>query len=280
MVKSQDVTRSTQHAAIIVGHGSLLGGAGAGMMRIVAQLRQREIAPIIEGGFLNYSIPTVSEAVDCCLRQAATSIIIQPFFLIAGAYVSNDLDSMVKQIASRHPQIRFTIADVLGAHPAMVKLAIKRLAQVQDESSVGLSTRPEQRAVLFVAHGTPLESANLPIIQVMNQVRSQAGYAKGCVGYLDCNQPDIPAAFAQLADLGMKRIDVLPYFLHLGRHVRKDLPEHFEQARQRHPQIDIRVTYHLDDDPLLVQVCAERVMELQGAWGMGQGAGAELQGET
>lgn len=243
-------------AVVLVGHGSLQSDSGRAMLQVATLLREQGIVPVVEAGFLNFSQPTLADAVAQAVAQGATSMIVQPYFLIEGHYVRNDLRQAVRQLATTYKNVRFTIAEALGDHFAMFTLACKRLTAV--EPSVA-QTR-EEAAVLFVAHGTPVAEANAPILRILERVRDRFGYRHAGVGYLDCNQPDIPTAFDQLVAAGNKRITVLPYFLHLGRHVRSDLPAHFAEARRRHTQVEIQIAPHLDYDPLLAQAAAERIM--------------------
>lgn len=245
---------TTTPAVVLVGHGSLLSASGASMIRIAVRLRERGVAPIVEAGFLNYSRPTFADAVAKCQTQGATQIIVQPYFLIAGYYATNDLPALVRRVADDYPALHFVIANVFADHPALVTLAQKRLAAANP-------TPTATTGLLFVAHGTPITAANAPIERVLIQVQSAMGYGVASVGYLECNDPTIPAAFAQLAEQGVQHIMVLPYFLHLGRHVRQDLPALFEQARTHHGAIDIQVADHLEYDPLLVDVAEARIRE-------------------
>jgi sirohydrochlorin ferrochelatase len=247
---------TTKTAAVLVGHGSLHSDSGQAMLQIAALLREQQVAPVVEAGFLNFSQPTMSEAVEKAVAQGVDQVIIQPYFLIAGHYVRNELREVVHTLAAKHSSVRFTIADVLGDHNAMFNLACKRLAAIDP----GEQSTEEQRGVLFVAHGTPLDEANAPIERLLRRVSDRAGYRQAGIGYLDCNQPDIPTAFDQLVATGVTHLTVLPYFLHLGRHVRSDLPTLFAEARQRHAGVDIQIAHHLDYDPLLAQVAAERIM--------------------
>ena len=54
---------SFMNAIVLIGHGSLHSDSGASMIRLAARLRQRGVAPIAEAGFLNFSRPTIAEAV-------------------------------------------------------------------------------------------------------------------------------------------------------------------------------------------------------------------------
>jgi precorrin-8X/cobalt-precorrin-8 methylmutase len=232
----------------------LLKASGVAMLTIADQLRRLGVAPVVEAGFLNFSQPTFAEAVASAVQQGASRIIVLPYFLVPGYYVANELPALVRMVAADYPHLSFTVAEGLGAHPALVKLALKRLLAVDPA--------PDQRSgLLFTAHGTPIEAANLPIQQAIRQVQAQRGYGAAVIGYLECNEPSIPLGFAQLVDAGMERITVLPYFLHLGRHLRQDLPALFAAAHQQHPDIKLRIAQHLAFDPLLVDAVADRVLE-------------------
>lgn len=240
-------------AAVIVGHGSLHSDSGRAMVQIATLLREEQVAPIVEAGFLNYSEPTLADAVANAIAQGATTVIVQPYFLIEGHYVRNELRQVVRDLAATYKPVRFMVSEVLGEHTAMFKLACKRLAAVDPAPQA-------DTGVLFVANGTPVEEANAPLHRLLQRVQTQIGYRQAGIGYLDCNTPDIPTAFEHLVETGITRLTVLPYFLHLGRHVRTDLPALFAQARERHAQIDIQIAHHLDYDPLLAQAAAERIM--------------------
>ena len=58
------------NSVVLIGHGSLHSDSGASMIRLAARLRERGVAPIAEAGFLNFSRPTIAEAVAKCVGQA------------------------------------------------------------------------------------------------------------------------------------------------------------------------------------------------------------------
>ncbi len=239
-------------AAILVGHGSIHSDSGKSMIRIAARVREQGVVPIVEAGFLNYNQPTLADAVQKAKAQGATRIVIQPYFLIDGQYASQDLPNVVQTVAMTEPGLRFTIAATLGYHRHLAQLAQQRILAVDPQPDAST-------ALLFVAHGTPLECANVPIVRIAKESGEELRYGITEVAYLDCNQPTIPAAIAQVAAAGYQRLVIQPYFLHLGRHTRTDLPALFAEARTRHPGLEIIAAHHLDYDPLLVEVAAERI---------------------
>jgi len=243
-------------AIVLIGHGSLKSASGAAMIRIAARLRERGVAPIAEASFLNFNRPTLAEAVERCIAQGARSIVVQPYFLIAGKYVCEDLPPQVAEQAQRHPQIAFEVAAAFGDHPALARLAIERARTADQHPAVGGPT-----ALLLLAHGSPIVAANAPLDRLAERIQAAGGYARVALGYLECNEPTIPQAIDALAAEGMRRIVALPYFLQLGRHVAEDLPVLIGQAQQRHPHIPLMLAPHLGYDRALLEVVADRAAE-------------------
>ena len=239
----------TRHAIILIGHGSLRSASGASMIRIAARLRERGVAPVVEAAFLNYSRPTLAETVAKVAALRVTTITIQPYFLIAGVYVQNDLRALVQTVSADHPALTFRFAPVLGEHPALTGLAQRRVAEALAQFD-GLAPAP---TLLLMAHGTPLPAANAPLYPLADQLASNLGLAGASVAYLDCNTPTIPDALDALVAVGVQTIIALPYFLHLGRHVAEDLPELIAVAQAKHPTVRLHLAHHLDYDLCLVE---------------------------
>jgi sirohydrochlorin cobaltochelatase len=243
------------HAIILIGHGSLKSASGAAMIRITARLRERGVAPIVEASFLNFNRPTLAEAVERCIERGARSIVVQPYFLIAGKYVCEDLPPQLAEQAQRYPRIAFKVAAVFGDHPALARLAIERARTANHPPAAGPT------ALLLLAHGSPMAEANQPLARLAERIQAAGGYTRAALSYLDCNQPTIPDAIDTLAAAGMRRIVAVPYFLQLGRHVAEDLPALIAQAQQRHPHVALTLAPHLGYDRALVEVVADRVAE-------------------
>jgi sirohydrochlorin ferrochelatase len=106
-------------AILVFSHGSVLCGAERNLVDLVGRLRARGDAPIVELGFLNYNQPSFADAVERCVRQGATRIVIAPYFLIAGKFVVADLPRVIAEERAKHPQVEFLTADVIGFHPAL-----------------------------------------------------------------------------------------------------------------------------------------------------------------
>jgi len=249
---------------VLVGHGSLRTGSGAAMMGLAEYARAAGLAPIVKAGFLNYSQPTFAEVLAQCLAEGAAEVVVQPYFLIPGKFVREDLARLVEAARASHPGLVLRLARPFGDHLALAALVLKRAQLAEDAAATPIIWRRQAApatGLLLMAHGSPDPRANQPIYAVAERVRAAGRYAQVSVCFMDLNEPTIPDAIDRLAARGIGALVAMPYFLQLGGHVAEDLPAIIDAARTRHAALQIRLTEHLAYDPLLVTVIADRVAE-------------------
>lgn len=75
--------------------------------------------------------------------------------------------------------------------------------------------------------------------------------------FLELTEPDLPAAAAELAALGIGTLTVVPLFLGVGRHAREDLPKLIDELRLRYPAISITLKPAIGEDAKIVNLIAE-----------------------
>jgi len=268
-------------AVMLIGHGSLRSGAGAAMIRLAERTQAARVAPIVSAGFLNYSQPTFDETLARCVESGASDVIIQPYFLVPGKFVREDLARLADAGRLAHPGLSIQVAQPFGDHPALARLLLKRALEADylaanphiihqrlpQPLEDGAGWRPLHRlqrtGLLIMAHGSPHPESNAPIYAIAERVRACGRYAAVTICFMDLNQPSIPDAIDDMTGRGIKHIIATPYFLQLGNHVNDDLPAIIAAARIRHSASTILLTEHLAYDRLLVSVIADRVAEAQ-----------------
>ncbi|MEM8535449.1 MAG: sirohydrochlorin chelatase [Chloroflexota bacterium] len=240
-------------AVILVGHGSLRSASGAAMIRLAARAQEAGIAPIVRAGFLNYSQPTFADVLERCVTAGATEVGVQPYFLIPGKFVREDIPQLVTTGQIAHPSVTLRLAEPFGDHPSLAELVLKRaLAHTNAYHDV------TKTALLLMAHGSPDPRANDPIHTIAEQLKNTTHFADVTVCYLGLNDPLIGIAIDTLVAQGFDNIIAVPYFLHVGGHVAEDLPTIIDAACAQHPQITITRAEHLGYDHLLLTVIADR----------------------
>ncbi|HVT05725.1 MAG TPA: CbiX/SirB N-terminal domain-containing protein [Thermoanaerobaculia bacterium] len=115
------------------------------------------------------------------------------------------------------------------------------------------------RALLVMAHGSPRPEANADIERVASEIRAASEFDFVQVGYLDVNQPDLPSAIRLCADAGAKELIALPYFLHTGKHLLRDLPDILDGASSEYPSLHILMSDYLGSSSILATILVDRI---------------------
>ena len=83
---------------------------------------------------MNYSEPTFAEAVAEAAAQGATKIIVVPFFLVPGYFVTQTLPKQLQAVQADFPKLEFVVAQALGDDTG---LADALIAAAQDPLGPG-----------------------------------------------------------------------------------------------------------------------------------------------
>jgi sirohydrochlorin ferrochelatase len=121
-------------------------------------------------------------------------------------------------------------------------------------------TDPDRVVWIVVAHGSRAPGTIADHEQVCSELAARAGDAVSDVlpGFLEISEPSIPAAIDAAVDGGAGSVVLLPYFLHAGNHTRRDIPAIIDEARQRHPDVELVLAGHLGPHDALVDVLLDR----------------------
>jgi sirohydrochlorin ferrochelatase len=115
--------------------------------------------------------------------------------------------------------------------------------------------------VVVFAHGSPLEEANSGVRALTAEVAARGGFPLVETAFLDCAPPDLTEAVANLVARGADRIVVVPFFLTLGIHMRRDLPALVTELRRTHNGVDIEIAQPLEGHPALADIVLSRAEE-------------------
>ena len=118
-----------------------------------------------------------------------------------------------------------------------------------------------KEALLVMVHGSPRPVANEDVYAVLDIVRERGVYPIVEVGFMECNDPTIPAAIDSCVAQGAERVIAVPYFHHTGNHVAEDLPSLLEEAQARHTEVEFLMGDYIGHDALIADVIHDRVME-------------------
>ena len=110
------------------------------------------------------------------------------------------------------------------------------------------------RALVIVDHGSARPEAHRHLEWIADQVRQCAPDLEVTIAHLDLADPSLEVAIEACARAGARDVLVHPLFLLPGRHLSRDLPTLVKGAAERHPELRIRLTEPLGNQPGLAQL--------------------------
>ena len=121
--------------------------------------------------------------------------------------------------------------------------------------------------LILFAHGARDPRWAEPFERVIAEVRRQRPDVAVRLAFLELMAPDLPAAAAELVETDRcTQLQVLPMFLGLGGHVRKDLPALLDQLRAAHPQVVIELLPAIGEtDAVVTAMAAAALAQLPAA---------------
>lgn len=113
-------------------------------------------------------------------------------------------------------------------------------------------------AIIVFAHGSSVPEANDAVRKVARDMAKAGGFDLVDTAFLEAAQPDLSSSVEHVVKQGANHVVVVPYFLTLGIHLRRDLPRLVGELADRIPGVSIQVTEPLDGHPALSQILLER----------------------
>jgi sirohydrochlorin ferrochelatase len=112
--------------------------------------------------------------------------------------------------------------------------------------------------VVVFAHGSSVEPANARVVETASELARAGGFPLVETAFLELAEPDLAEAVKRLVSRGAKRVVIVPYFLTLGIHLRRDLPGIVAGLRSIYQDVEIETTEPLEGHPALLEALLDR----------------------
>lgn len=123
------------------------------------------------------------------------------------------------------------------------------MAKMNCQKTLGIRMlRKEYDHIILLAHGSPDPLWKEPFESLYSQISQMYGADNSSLAYMELTTPTLEEAVAALSS-NVKRVAVLPLFLAVGRHLRKDVPSQIE-ALQR-SDLEIKLLPPIGEDTLV-----------------------------
>jgi sirohydrochlorin ferrochelatase len=130
-------------------------------------------------------------------------------------------------------------------------------------------------AILVIAHGSRQEAANRDLAELVARLVAEGDHpiVEGC--FLELAEPLLPEGGDRCVARGARRVLLIPYFLSAGVHLERDLTAARDELKRRHPHVEFHLGRALGPHPLLDQLVATRIRELEESVSDGEAKRAE-----
>jgi len=108
--------------------------------------------------------------------------------------------------------------------------------------------------ILF-AHGSRDPLWRLPFESILKKMQ-RLEQTPMALAFLELMQPTLEQAIDEMVQSGVTQIKVIPIFLAVGSHVRKDLPLLLETARAKHPTLLLEASAAIGEQDAIQEAIA------------------------
>jgi len=122
-------------------------------------------------------------------------------------------------------------------------------------------TSHDARGLVLLAHGARDPAWAAPFEAIARRVREGAPGSAVRLAFLELMTPGLAEAAGELAALGCRRVDVVPVFLGVGGHVRRDVPAQVDALRRAHPRVVFALHEAVGETPRVIAAIADAALE-------------------
>lgn len=146
----------------------------------------------------------------------------------------------------------------VAAANTLLRLALAQSSSERTVASLGLTDAFD--AILLVGHGSREPEAARSMEAIVRELAptDPARIVQPC--FLQFASPTVPQAVGRCFEQGARQIVAVPYFLHQGLHVLRDLPALLRQASLDYPDVTITVAEPFGSHPSLAGAVLDRAM--------------------
>jgi precorrin-8X/cobalt-precorrin-8 methylmutase len=246
------------YGIVLAGHGSRDPDGVQEFEALVELVRQRIPDTPVNHGFLEFSLPTIDQAVEAMIAQGTRRIVMVPGVLLAASHAKNDMPSELLALKQAHPGVEFHFGAAMDLHPLLLRLSQQRIVEAESASEqiIGRS----DTCLVVVGRGTSDPDANSEIAKLTRMLEEGLGFGGSFVCYAGTAHPMVADGLKQVAKRGFKRLVIFPYFLFDGVLVKR-IYQAADDISQRCPELEVLKASYLGAHAHVAEVFIERARE-------------------
>jgi sirohydrochlorin ferrochelatase len=207
--------------------------------------------------FLEVIAPYIEEGIRNCVSKNVDCITVIPYFLYPGM----KLKESVKRCARfcHYMKIKVCIAKPLSYHSILQSIILDRVKELKSKMNVVV---PDKNCdILVIGHGSSDDAARTAFQHTVNSLVPFYKSVNFC--FLELDTPNIDEGVRKIVNVGTGFLIVVPYFLHKGVHVKKDVKDALHSALEKLGRTEIYMTDHLGAGGQIIEAILDRAREAE-----------------
>lgn len=242
---------------LLIDRGSHEENVREELQYICEKVKQKGGYQISDYCFLEVVPPYIEEAINSCLSRQIDALTIVPYFLYPGRKVKAAVETASR--LSQKTKVRMSISKPMNMHASLITLVDEKiqatLAKNKSETARG------NVDVLIIGHGSKDPDARSALAYVADGLGPRYRSVSYC--FLEIEQPNIKQGIDACAKNNPACLVVMPYFLHKGAHVKRDIYEDLNPAIRDSAVKHVFLSEHLGTDDKMIDLVLERAREAE-----------------
>jgi len=243
-------------ALLIIDRGSKMKEVKDELQETCNMIKDKTEYDYVDYCFLEVVPPFIDEGINRCIISGADSITIVPYFLYPGMKLK---DAVKRSASIIHSQKRrMVITKPLSYQPIISEIVLDHIQRLITQKGVNVD---DNLCLLLIGHGSSDKRAREAFLFTVRSLKSVYNNVKFC--FLELEPPNIEEGFKQCIDSKPDKIIVIPYFLHKGIHIQKDILVDLEKAQNKFGFRDLSITSHIGVDTSAINLVISLAREAE-----------------
>lgn len=242
---------------LIIDRGSHEDDVKHELQYICDKVKQKGNYHVSDYCFLEVVPPYIEEGISTCLSTEIDSLTIVPYFLYPGRKVKAAVDTAIK--FQSKTKVKLAISKPMSLHKSLVNLVDEKIQTILEKNKVAATRNSTD--ILIIGHGSKDPDARSSLKYVADGLEPLYRNVNYC--FLEIEEPNIQQGIDACAKNNPEFLVVVPYFLHKGAHVKRDIYEDLNPAIASSGIKKIFLSEHLGTDDKMVDLVLERAKEVE-----------------
>jgi sirohydrochlorin ferrochelatase len=210
---------------------------------------------VVEYCFLEVVPPFIDKGIKDCIEKGADSITIVPYFLYPGMKLKDAVTKTAAMISEE--KIRMVVTKPLSYQPVISRIVIDHLQTLLEKEKI----QSKNICLLLIGHGSSDRRARDAFMYTVKSLETLYPNVRFC--FLELEPPNIDEGYKNCISLDPEYIIVVPYFLHKGIHIQRDILIDLNKASEKYGPRNIFISSHIGVNNSIVDLVIQLSKEAE-----------------